>query len=90
MQTYIIKHKAKLISLVLAFVFIGSCAINPVTGNQGEMVINATWGLGEPLVSGKVNPDEVVVDTATRIRKSTTVGNKELVLNASGSQVTNR
>lgn len=64
--------------------------VNPVTGDRSETVINATWGLGEPLVSGKVNPDEVVIDTVTRIRKRTTVGSKELVLNASGSQVTDR
>ena len=64
--------------------------INPVTGDRGEMIINATWGLGEPLVSGKVNPDEVVIDTATRIVKRTTVGRKDLVLNAAGGQATDR
>ncbi|MCE7980884.1 MAG: hypothetical protein DYG89_06800 [Caldilinea sp. CFX5] len=32
--------------------------INPVTGARDELVINATWGLGESLVSGRVEPDE--------------------------------
>ena len=30
---------------------------NPVSGNRDEVMINATWGLGESLVSGKVTPD---------------------------------
>jgi rifampicin phosphotransferase len=33
---------------------------NPVTGRD-EIVINAAWGLGEALVSGRVDPDEFVV-----------------------------
>lgn len=37
---------------------------NPVTGNRGEVVINATWGLGESLVGGTVTPDTVVVRKA--------------------------
>lgn len=35
--------------------------INPVTGADTELVINASWGLGEALVSGLVDPDEFVV-----------------------------
>ena len=38
--------------------------VNPVTGNPAEMVINATWGLGEALVSGHVTPDTILVDKA--------------------------
>lgn len=34
---------------------------NPVTMNRAEVVINATWGLGESLVGGTVTPDTVVV-----------------------------
>jgi pyruvate,water dikinase len=34
---------------------------NPVTGDRGEILINAAWGLGESLVSGEVTPDEFVV-----------------------------
>jgi pyruvate,water dikinase len=32
---------------------------NPVTGNRGEVVINASWGLGEAIVSGLVSPDTI-------------------------------
>src|SRR5262249_1809704 len=35
--------------------------INPITGATTELVINASWGLGEALVSGQVDPDEFVV-----------------------------
>jgi len=34
---------------------------NPVTGSTAEVVINSSWGLGEALVSGQVDPDEFVV-----------------------------
>ena len=36
---------------------------NPLTSATDEIVINATWGLGEALVQGLVTPDEVVVQT---------------------------
>jgi pyruvate,water dikinase len=34
---------------------------NPVTGARDEVVINASWGLGESVVSGAVTPDALVV-----------------------------
>ena len=34
---------------------------NPVSGSQGEVVINASWGLGESIVGGTVTPDTYVV-----------------------------
>ena len=38
---------------------------NPVTGRRQEAVIDASPGLGEAVVSGAVNPDHFVVDTAS-------------------------
>lgn len=35
---------------------------NPVTGERDEVVINASWGLGESVVSGLVTPDMYIVD----------------------------
>jgi phosphohistidine swiveling domain-containing protein len=35
--------------------------VNPVTGADHELVINSSWGLGEALVSGQIDPDEFVV-----------------------------
>jgi pyruvate,water dikinase len=34
---------------------------NPITGNRNEVVINASWGLGESIVGGTVTPDMFVV-----------------------------
>jgi phosphoenolpyruvate synthase/pyruvate phosphate dikinase len=34
---------------------------NPLTGSCGEVVINASWGLGESIVGGSVTPDSYVV-----------------------------
>jgi pyruvate,water dikinase len=33
---------------------------NPITGNRDEVVINASWGLGESIVGGTVTPDTFV------------------------------
>jgi phosphohistidine swiveling domain-containing protein len=39
---------------------------NPVTGRRGEIVVDASPGLGEAVVSGAVNPDHFVVDVGAR------------------------
>ncbi len=36
---------------------------NPLTGRRGEMVIDASFGLGEAVVAGQVEPDHYVVDS---------------------------
>lgn len=36
-------------------------SMNPVTKNEDEIVINASWGLGESIVGGTVTPDTYVV-----------------------------
>lgn len=41
-----------------------SFTANPVTQALSEAVINAVPGLGEALVSGEVNPEEIVLDSA--------------------------
>ena len=35
---------------------------DPLTGNPGKYTITASWGLGEAVVSGHVDPDTIVVD----------------------------
>lgn len=37
---------------------------NPTNGERDQILINATWGLGEAIVGGLVTPDSVVVDQA--------------------------
>ncbi|HEX8992016.1 MAG TPA: PEP/pyruvate-binding domain-containing protein [Anaerolineales bacterium] len=34
---------------------------NPITGNRNEIMINASWGLGESIVGGTVTPDTFIV-----------------------------
>ena len=38
--------------------------VNPAGGGRDQVVINASWGLGEAIVGGLVTPDNVVVDRA--------------------------
>ena len=51
-------------------------SVNPVTGATGELVINASWGLGEALVNGQVDPDEFVVRKADGELLWTRLGDK--------------
>lgn len=53
---------------------------NPLTGKRTESVIEATFGLGEPLVGGMVEPDHYVVDTPTGQVLETTAGTKATVM----------
>ena len=39
---------------------------NPVDGQRDQILINATWGLGEAIVGGLVTPDTVLVDKSTK------------------------
>jgi len=39
--------------------------VNPVSENDDEIIINASWGLGESVVSGLVSPDTIVVSKKT-------------------------
>jgi pyruvate,water dikinase len=72
---------------------------NPLTGKRTETVIDATFGLGEALVSGQVEPDHYVVDSlrnrilsktlgakAAAIRSKPEGGTETIVLNAAAQQ----
>jgi pyruvate,water dikinase len=37
-------------------------SLDPSNGDRSKIVIESTWGLGEPLVSGQVTPDSFVLD----------------------------
>jgi putative pyruvate, water dikinase len=50
--------------------------VNPLSRNTNEMQINASYGLGESVVSGRVTPDSYVV-TKTGKLIETTIGSKE-------------
>ncbi len=53
---------------------------NPVTGRRHEAVIDASPGLGEAVVSGAVNPDHFVVDSATRRILERRTGSKRVAI----------
>ena len=59
---------------------------NPATGERNEIVINASFGLGEAVVSGQVTPDTYVVDKANRTVKETMIGQKEQKIISDGEQ----
>ena len=37
-------------------------SLNPLTNDFDEALVNASWGQGEALVSGQLNPDKFVID----------------------------
>lgn len=39
--------------------------LDPVNGDRSRIFIEGSWGLGESLVSGSVNPDKYIVDKVT-------------------------
>lgn len=50
--------------------------------SSSDVLVEATFGLGEPLVTGAVEPDRYVVDSSTSTVRSVTVGRKQIVLPA--------
>jgi phosphohistidine swiveling domain-containing protein len=59
---------------------------NPLTGDAGEVVISAAYGLGSAVVDGRVTPDTYRVDKATGQLRDQIVGDKahQTVLERSG------
>jgi phosphohistidine swiveling domain-containing protein len=53
---------------------------NPVTGTRGEVVVDASPGLGEAVVSGVVNPDHFVVAGRPPAITSRRLGDKRVVV----------
>ena len=61
---------------------------NPTTGERSEIVVNASYGLGEAIVGGEVTPDTFIVDRDTLTTKEAAVGTKELVVVSADGQGT--
>ena len=49
---------------------------NPTTGERSEIVVNASFGLGESVVGGLVTPDTFVVDRQSKSVKLSEIGSK--------------
>jgi rifampicin phosphotransferase len=60
---------------------------NPMTTSTDEYVVNASWGLGEAIVSGIANPDEYLLNRETLAVRDKTLGSKavRVVRGPSGS-----
>ena len=43
--------------------------VDPVSGDRGRMVVEASWGLGECVVAGRVTPDRWVADRAGAVHE---------------------
>ncbi|MFC0434005.1 PEP/pyruvate-binding domain-containing protein [Kutzneria buriramensis] len=55
---------------------------NPVTGRRRQAVIDASYGLGESVVSGSVNPDHFIVDTLSGSIVERRLGDKKVAVRA--------
>lgn len=53
---------------------------NPTTGERAELLVNASYGLGEAVVSGQVTPDTFVVDRQTLGITTTVLGSKDVMI----------
>jgi pyruvate,water dikinase len=51
---------------------------NPLTAATDEIVVNASWGLGEAIVSGITSPDEFTISARTLKTKDRQLGAKQL------------
>ncbi len=61
---------------------------NPATGERSEMVINASYGLGEAVVSGQITPDTFIVRRSDGSIQESMIGTKELQIDATNGQGT--
>ena len=50
--------------------------VNPVSGAEHEIVINSSWGLGDALVSGRIEPDEFIINKRDGTLKWSRLGQK--------------
>lgn len=61
--------------------------LNPINGDRSQVAIDASWGLGEAVVSGEVTPDNFLVDKVLRevIKREISDKGVEYCLTESGS-----
>jgi pyruvate,water dikinase len=66
--------------------------LNPVTGDRSKITIDASYGVGEMVVSGRVTPDNIVVDKVMLSIVRQTIGDKhaELVRDSTAGRLVER
>ncbi len=57
--------------------------VTPISGTS-DAIVDATFGLGEPVIAGAVEPDRYLVDRADQTLRSITIGRKDVVLLPAG------
>lgn len=57
---------------------------NPTTGDRNEIIANASFGLGEAIVSGQVTPDTYIFDRNLYEMKEILLGSKEQMIVSDG------
>ncbi|MDY3867870.1 MAG: PEP/pyruvate-binding domain-containing protein, partial [Pyramidobacter sp.] len=53
---------------------------NPVTSERGQIMINASWGLGEAVVSGSVTPDEYILEKESLTELDVVIADKKIMI----------
>ena len=62
---------------------------NPATGERSEMIVNASFGLGEAVVGGEVTPDTFIIERDTLAVKEKMIGSKQHMIVSADGQGTN-
>jgi pyruvate, water dikinase len=61
--------------------------LNPLNGDRSQVAIDASWGLGEAVVSGEVTPDNFLVDKVLREIVRRIISPKMIEYRVNGEQV---
>lgn len=85
-------HMSVLLSVVVQIMVNASKSgvmftINPINNDPNEIMINASWGLGEAVVSGAVTPDEYIVDKNTLTIKEKRIAKKTVMVVREASEI---
>jgi len=63
---------------------------NPTTNNENEIMIEASYGVGETIVSGSVNPDNYLVNKEDLTTKSIQIHKKDFMITRDDNTGTNK
>ncbi|HEV8291581.1 MAG TPA: PEP/pyruvate-binding domain-containing protein [Tepidisphaeraceae bacterium] len=86
-RTYLTEHGINLATVAMAVVVQKLVpadvagvlfSANPQTGSRCEMLIEASWGLGESVVSGRVQPDVLRLETDSGRVLAATISDKQI------------
>jgi pyruvate, water dikinase len=61
--------------------------LNPTNGDRSQVAIDASWGLGEAVVSGEVTPDNFLVDKVLRTVVNRIISPKQIEYRLDGAGV---